>query len=86
MKYEGSKQGRVWIKIRNFCLFVGLYRDLSIPTMKSLVTEKDEIELDKLTGFIQAQERFENKIKERVHQKMRIRHYPNRQTECKPPR
>ncbi|XP_064603525.1 ral GTPase-activating protein subunit beta-like isoform X2 [Liolophura sinensis] len=59
--------------------------DLSIPTMKSLVTEKDAVELDKLTGFIQAQERFENKIKDRVHQKMRITHYPNRQTECKPP-
>ncbi|XP_060069949.1 ral GTPase-activating protein subunit beta-like isoform X1 [Ylistrum balloti] len=60
--------------------------DKSIPTLESLVTEKERANLTKLKSFIEKQVQFENQISSRSKQDLSKSKFPNPDTECKPPK
>ncbi|XP_050404785.1 ral GTPase-activating protein subunit beta isoform X2 [Patella vulgata] len=59
--------------------------DKSIPTLESLVSEKEAVEIDKFKGFIEKQICFEKEVSERSRKEKEKTAYPNPETECKQP-
>ncbi|ESO90184.1 hypothetical protein LOTGIDRAFT_233979 [Lottia gigantea] len=59
--------------------------DESIPTLESLVTEKEKPEIDLIKGFIEKQVIFEKDLAEHSRKEKEKTAYPNPETECKQP-
>ena len=61
-------------------------REKSIPTLESLVTDEKRPELNKLRSFIEKQAQFEAQVSQKKQQEMKSMPFPNKDTECKPPK
>ncbi|XP_062588576.1 ral GTPase-activating protein subunit beta-like [Saccostrea cucullata] len=60
--------------------------DKSIPSLESLVTDEKRPELNKLKSFMEKQAQYEAQISQKKQQEMQKMSFPNRDTECKPPK
>ncbi|XP_078313092.1 ral GTPase-activating protein subunit beta-like isoform X3 [Crassostrea virginica] len=58
----------------------------SIPTLESLVTDEKRPKLNKLKSFIEKQAQFEAQVSQKKQQEMKSMPFPNKDTECKPPK
>ncbi|KAL5009165.1 hypothetical protein ScPMuIL_014746 [Solemya velum] len=60
--------------------------DKSIPTLESLVSEKDRPALEKLKSYIDLQVQYEERVSKNAKEEREKAPFPRPQTECKPPR
>lgn len=67
-------------------MYLLFFRDKSIPTLESLVTDKMRGDLNKLKSFIEKQIQFESQVSTKSKLEMSKMQFPNSQTECKQPK